>query len=129
VEGKRLAKEENDSSSNSSGKEEVEVTLAKGDPNLGLGSNNPKSFNYKPEMGICHPELGNHNPDSGNSSPGKGNEWQEEELVSMDVNMVFTIPAEFRAPSEDIIELAFGAERAVFDKPENPGAHMKPLFI
>jgi hypothetical protein len=36
----------------------------------------------------------------------------------MDVNIVFTIPAEFHAPTED-----------VFEKPENPGAHMKPLFI
>jgi hypothetical protein len=47
----------------------------------------------------------------------------------MDVKMVFTILAEFCAPMEDIIELALGAERAVFEKPENPGVHMKPLFI
>jgi hypothetical protein len=47
----------------------------------------------------------------------------------MDVNMVFMIPAEFRAPMEDVAELAMGAERAVFEKPENPGAHMKHLFI
>jgi hypothetical protein len=47
----------------------------------------------------------------------------------MDVNMVFTIPAEFRAPTKDVTELALGVERAVFEKPENPGAHMKPLFI
>jgi hypothetical protein len=47
----------------------------------------------------------------------------------MDVNMVFMILAEFCAPIEDVAELALGAERAVFEKPENPGAHMKPLFI
>jgi hypothetical protein len=47
----------------------------------------------------------------------------------MDVNMVFTIPVEFRAPTEDITELVLGAECAVFEKPENPGAYMKPLFI
>jgi hypothetical protein len=47
----------------------------------------------------------------------------------MDVNMVFTIPAEFHAPTEDVTELALCADRAVFEKPENPGAHMKPLFI
>jgi hypothetical protein len=47
----------------------------------------------------------------------------------VDVNMVFTIPTKFRAPTEDIAELALGAERAVFEKPENSGAHMKPLFI
>jgi hypothetical protein len=43
--------------------------------------------------------------------------------------MVFTIPAEFCAPTEDVVELAPGAERVVFKKPENPGAHVKPLFI
>jgi hypothetical protein len=47
----------------------------------------------------------------------------------MDVNMVFTIPTEFRTPTDDITELALGAAHAVFEKPENPGAHMKPLFI
>jgi hypothetical protein len=47
----------------------------------------------------------------------------------MDVNMAFMIPAEFCVPMEDVAELALGAERAVFEKPENPGAHMKPLFI
>jgi hypothetical protein len=47
----------------------------------------------------------------------------------MDIIMVFTILAEFHVPLEDVVELALGAERAVFDKPENPGAHMKPLFI
>jgi hypothetical protein len=47
----------------------------------------------------------------------------------MDVNMVFMIPAEFRAPTEDVVELAWGAEHVVFEKPKNSGAHMKPLFI
>jgi hypothetical protein len=47
----------------------------------------------------------------------------------MDVNMVFTIPAEFHAPAEDIAELTLGAGRAVFEKSENPKACMKPLFI
>jgi hypothetical protein len=43
--------------------------------------------------------------------------------------MVFMISAEFRVPMEDVTELALGAERAVFEKPENPGVRMKPLFI
>jgi hypothetical protein len=30
---------------------------------------------------------------------------------------------------EDVAELALGAEHAVFEKPENLGTHMKPLFI
>jgi hypothetical protein len=47
----------------------------------------------------------------------------------MDINMVFTISVEFWAPMKDVAELALGAECAVFEKSENPGAHMKPLFI
>jgi hypothetical protein len=47
----------------------------------------------------------------------------------MDVNMVFMIPAEFHVPTKDVVELALGVECAMFKKPENPGAHRKPLFI
>jgi hypothetical protein len=47
----------------------------------------------------------------------------------MDVNMVFTISAEFHAPTKDVAELTLGTGRAMFEKPENSGAHMKPLFI
>jgi hypothetical protein len=47
----------------------------------------------------------------------------------MDVSMVFMILAEFCAPMENVVELALGAERAVFGKPKNSGVHMKPLFI
>jgi hypothetical protein len=43
--------------------------------------------------------------------------------------MVFTILAESRAPVEDVAELVLGVGRAMFEKMENPGAHMKPLFI
>jgi hypothetical protein len=28
-----------------------------------------------------------------------------------------------------VAELTLGAECAMFEKPDNPGAHMKPLFI
>jgi hypothetical protein len=47
----------------------------------------------------------------------------------MDINMVFTIPAELRVPMKDITELALGVEHAVFEKTESPSMHMKPLFI
>jgi hypothetical protein len=47
----------------------------------------------------------------------------------MDITMVFTILVEFHAPTEDVTELALGAECAAFKKLENPGVHMKPLFI
>jgi hypothetical protein len=43
--------------------------------------------------------------------------------------MVFMISTEFHVPMEDVTELALGVERAVFEKPENPGVRMKPLFI
>jgi hypothetical protein len=119
---KRLAKEEGGSSGNSSGEEAGKVTLARGEDNQGSGDRNPESGN-------CHPESGNCNPDSVNSNPGKESDQQGEEPVPMDVNMVFTIPAKFHAPPEDVAELALGAECAMFDKPENLGAHMKPLFI
>jgi hypothetical protein len=94
-----------------------------------LGDGNPESGNCNPESGNCHPKSGNHNLDLGNNNPGKENDRHGEELVPMDVNMVFTILVEFRVHMEDVTELALGAERAVFEKPKNLGAHMKPLFI
>jgi hypothetical protein len=101
---KWLVKEENGNSSDSSGKEEVEVTSAKGNSNPGLGSGNSES---------------------NNCNPGGKEDRREEEPTRMDVN----IPTEFRAPTEDIVELVLGVGRAMFEKPENPGVHMKPLFI
>jgi hypothetical protein len=85
--------------------------------------------NCDTESGNYHPELGNHNPDWGNNNPGKENDRQGEEPVPMDVNMVFMILVEFRAPVEDVAELALGAECAVFEKVENLITHMKLLFI
>jgi hypothetical protein len=122
---KRLAKEEGGSSSEEASK----VTPARGEDNLGSDDGNPESGNCNPELGNCHPESGNRNPDSDNSNPGKENDQQGEEPVPMDINMVFTILAEFRVPTEDVVELALGAERAMFEKPKNLDAHMKPLFI
>jgi hypothetical protein len=65
----------------------------------------------------------------GNGNPDEEEDRREEQLARMDVNMVFTFPAEFHASAEDVAELTIGAGRAVFEKPENPGAHMKPVFI
>jgi hypothetical protein len=98
---KWLAEEEGSRSSDSSSEEASKVTLARGEDN----------------------------PDLGNSNSSKENDRQGEKPVSMDVNMVFTVPAEFCVPTEDVVELALGAKRAIFEKPENPSAHMKPLFI
>jgi hypothetical protein len=126
---KRLAKEEGCSSSDSSGQEASRVTLARGEDKPELGDGNPESGNCNPKPGNCHPKSGNCNLDSGNSNPGMENDCQGEEPVPMDVTIIFTILAEFCAPAEDAVELALCAERAVFEKPENPGAHKKPLFI
>jgi hypothetical protein len=103
------------SSGNSSGEEEVEVTSDKG------GSN--------PELCNSNSRSGKVNPGLGTGNPGEEEDCREEQLTRMDVNMVFTIPVEFCAPVEDVAELMLGAGRAVFEKPENLGAHMKPLFI
>jgi hypothetical protein len=108
VAGKRLAKEENDSSGNSTSEEEVEVTSDKG------GNNQ---------------ELGNGNPGSGNGNLGEEEDRREEQPTQMDINMVFMIPAVFCAPIEDVVEFTLGAGRAMVEKPKNPGAHMKLLFI
>jgi hypothetical protein len=47
----------------------------------------------------------------------------------MEINMVFTIPGEFRAPENDVAELDLSTERTVFEKLEKAGEHMRPLFI
>jgi hypothetical protein len=126
---KWFGKEEGYSSGNNNGEEGSMVTLARGEGNPESGDGNPESGNCNTGSGNCHPESGNRNADSGNRNPGKENDRQGEELVLMDVNMVFTISVEFLAPMGDVTELALGAERSVFEKPENLGAHMKPVFI
>jgi hypothetical protein len=95
-----LAKEEN-SRSDSGSEEEVEVTS--------------ESFNG--------------NPGSCNSNLGGEEDRREEQPNRMDINMVFMIQVEFHAPAEYITELTLGAGHAMFEKPGNPGAHIKPLFI
>lgn len=47
----------------------------------------------------------------------------------MDINMVFELPAEFRAPEMEVAELVLGPKNAIFEKPEKSGEHLKPLFI
>jgi hypothetical protein len=126
---KQLAKEEGGSSGDSSSEEASKVTPARREDNLGSSDEDPESGNYNLESGNCHLESGNRNPNLGNSNPGKENDQQGEELVPMDINMVFVIPAEFCAPMKDVTELLLGAECAMLEKPENQGAHMKPLFI
>jgi hypothetical protein len=112
---KQLAKEENDSSGDSSSEEEVEVTSDKGGSNLESGNGNSG--------------LGNGNPGSGNGNPGEEDDRRGEQPTRMDVNMVLTILTEFRALVEDVFELMLGAGCVMFEKSVNSGAHMKLLFI
>jgi hypothetical protein len=84
--------------------------------------------NSSEEVGVTS-DKGESTSDKGESNLCKGEDQLEEHPTQMDINMVFTIPAEFHAPIEDMAELTLGAERTMFEKPDNPGAHMKPLFI
>jgi hypothetical protein len=87
---KWLAKEEGGSSGNSSEQEASRVTLARAEDNLGSGDGNLELGNCNPESGNYHQESGNRNSDSGNSNPGKESDRQGEELILMDVNVLFT---------------------------------------
>jgi hypothetical protein len=74
------------------------------------------------EVGITS-DKGESTSDKGNNNPDNGEHQQEERPTQMEINMVFTMPAEFHAPIEDVAELTLGAERAMFEKPDNPGVH------
>ena len=60
---------------------------------------------------------------------GDSSENSEDVPTAMDVNMVFALPAEFRAPEAEVAELVLGPKNATFEKPEKPEQHLKPLFI
>jgi hypothetical protein len=91
--GKQLAKEEDGGSGGSSSEEEQEMDLARGDPN---------------------PESCNSNSGSGNLNLSEKEDRLGEEPTQMDVSMVFMILVEFRAPTQNVVELVLGVERAVF---------------
>jgi hypothetical protein len=49
--------------------------------------------------------------------------------IGMDINMVFTLPTEFRGAEEDVAQMCLGPKEAMFKKPEESSQHMKPLYI
>ena len=51
--------------------------------------------------------------------------------TGMDINMVYYLPAEFRAVDEDgeVAQVNFGPKNAIFEKPAEPVKHLKPLYI
>jgi hypothetical protein len=49
--------------------------------------------------------------------------------IGMDINMVFTLQAEFRGAEEEVTQMCLGLKEVVFKKPEESSQHMKPLYI
>jgi hypothetical protein len=49
--------------------------------------------------------------------------------IGMDINMVFTLPAEFRSAEEEVAQMCLGLKEAMFEKPEESSQHMKLLYV
>jgi hypothetical protein len=49
--------------------------------------------------------------------------------TDMDINMVFTLPVEFRGVEEEIIQMCLGPKEVVFKKPKESSQHLKLLYI
>jgi hypothetical protein len=52
-------------------------------------------------------------------------------LVSsnMDINMVFTLPAEFRDVEEEVAQMCLGPKEVVLEKLVESSQHLKPLYV
>jgi hypothetical protein len=49
--------------------------------------------------------------------------------TSMDVNMVFTLPTEFRGAEEEMAHIYLSPKVVMFEKPEESSHHLKPLYV
>jgi hypothetical protein len=49
--------------------------------------------------------------------------------IGMDINMVFTLPVEFRGIEEEVAQMCLGPNEVVFEKNEESSQHFKPLYI
>jgi hypothetical protein len=49
--------------------------------------------------------------------------------TDMNINMVFTLSAEFKGAEEEVIQMCLSPKEAVFEKPEDSSQHMKPLYV
>jgi hypothetical protein len=49
--------------------------------------------------------------------------------IGMDINMAFTLSAEFRGTKEEVAQMCLSPKEAVFKKPEESSQHMKPLYV
>jgi hypothetical protein len=50
-------------------------------------------------------------------------------LTGMDINMVFTLAAEFRGIEEELAQMCLSPKETVFEKPEESSQHLKLLYI
>jgi hypothetical protein len=50
-------------------------------------------------------------------------------LTSMDIDMVFTLPDEFRGAEEEITQMCLGSKGAMFENLEQSSQHLKMLYI
>jgi hypothetical protein len=49
--------------------------------------------------------------------------------TGMDINMVFTLLAEFMGIEEEVAQMCLGPKEAMFEKPEESSQYLKPLYI
>jgi hypothetical protein len=49
--------------------------------------------------------------------------------IGMDINMVFTLLAEFRGAEEEVAQMCLSPKEVMFEKPEESSQHMKPLYV
>jgi hypothetical protein len=49
--------------------------------------------------------------------------------IGMDINMVFTLLAEFSGIGEEVAQMCLGPKEAMFERPEESSQHLKPLYI
>jgi hypothetical protein len=49
--------------------------------------------------------------------------------TGVDIDMVFTLPTEFRGIEEEVAQMCLGPKEAMFEKPEELSQHLKPLYI
>jgi hypothetical protein len=47
----------------------------------------------------------------------------------MDINMVFTLLAEFKGVKEEVSHMCLDPKEVMFEKPEESSQHLKPLYI
>jgi hypothetical protein len=49
--------------------------------------------------------------------------------TGMDINMVFTLPAEFRVAEEEVAQMCLSPKEVVLEKPKESSQHMKSLYV